>query len=79
VLPLAIVGQLNSGLLLALPVGGGPYTPLSLFANDDPTTVPVGTYYLVHEALSSGSRPDWHFTVHYGSSLESVAAQRPTG
>ena len=80
VLPTPIIGQLVSGQLLALPVGGGPYTPLSLIANDDPTTEPTGTCYLVHEELVAGSIPDWQFTVHHASAggTESIASQRPT-
>ncbi|MDE1905697.1 MAG: hypothetical protein KGH75_04525 [Rhodospirillales bacterium] len=77
--PLPIVGQVHDGVLQALPVGAGPYTPLVLLANDDPTTVPTSSVYLVHEELVAGSKPDWHFIVHYNAvgATQSIVSQRP--
>ena len=79
VLPTPIVASVYQGQLLHLPVGGGPYTPFTLIANDDPTTTPTGTFYLVHEQLLAGNVPDWPFTVHHAASggTQTIASQRP--
>lgn len=78
--PLPIVGAVNNGQLLANPVGGGPYTPLVLLANNDPTTVPVGTAYQVTEQLVAGNLPPWLYVVHFDAAgaTQSVVSQRPT-
>ena len=78
-MPSPIIGAVYQGQLLHLPVGGGPYTPLTLIANDDPTTLPVGSFYLVHEQLVAGSVADWPFTVHAAASggTQTLASQRP--
>lgn len=79
VLPSPIVAAIDQGQLLSNPAGGAGYEPFTLLANDDSTTLPVGTYYNVHEELVAGSLPDWPFTVHHASAggVQSIASQRP--
>lgn len=67
VLPTPIIGQLYQGQLLTQPRGGAGRQPLVLIANDDPATLPVGSYYNVEEKLTYGSLPDWELTVFSGS------------
>lgn len=78
--PQPIPGIFVSGVLLAVANGGGGYPPLVLLANDDPTTLPVGTTYLVTEQLAYGSLPPWNLTVHHSSPGATLAipSQRPT-
>jgi hypothetical protein len=54
--------NLISGVLLST-LTGNP--PLQLVANDDPTTEPVGTSYLVTEQLAAGNLDPWNLTVPY--------------
>jgi hypothetical protein len=80
VLPTPIAAAVYQGHLLANPVGAGGYRPLVLLANDDPTSLPVATYYNVHEALAAGNEVDWELVVHHDAAgaTQSLAAQRPT-
>ena len=80
VLPVPQVAAVNNGQLLHYPVGGAGYTPFILLANDDVTTVPVGSYYLVHEELAAGNVDDWQFIVHAAAvdGFESLVSQRPS-
>jgi hypothetical protein len=83
VVPQAVAGIVHDGVLLWNSPGGGGYNPLVLLANDDPTTLPVGTLYVVTEKLSvppSEQLAPWHFVVHYnalGGTLD-ISSQRPT-
>ena len=75
VAPSPVIGQVVNGVLLALL--GGQYVPLVLLANDDPTTLPVGTAYLVTEQLSYGNLDPWNLTVHHASPTLQLTSQRP--
>lgn len=79
VLPKPVMAVVNNGELLSSPVGGGGYQPVTLIANDDAGTLPVGTYYLVHEELTTGNVADWQFTVHAAApgGTQSLTSQRP--
>ena len=81
VVPLVVAGIVHSGVLLWNSPGGGGYNPLKLYANDDPTTVPAGTYYLVTEQLAvATSAPQlgpWPFFVHHTNTTQDISTQRP--
>ena len=81
VVPLAIAGAVVQGKLLWNAPGGGGYSPLQLYANDDPTTVPGGTYYEVteHLAIPSGGVQvgPWPFVVHHTNTTQDISTQRP--
>lgn len=72
-----IVGQIIGGQLLSSESGN---PALVLLANDDSTTEPAGTYYLVTEDLSAGSAPNpWQLVVKHsspGATLD-LSSQRP--
>lgn len=79
VVPQPVVASIQSGRLLANPVGAGPYGPLVLIANDDATTEPTDTVYMVTEQLTAGGIPPWPLTVHHlapGGTLD-ISSQRP--
>ena len=77
--PDPVQGVIFDGQLLRPPSGGGPYTPLVLYANDDPTTTPVGTVYVVTEQLTAGGIPPWPLTLSHTAAGGTVnlSAQRP--
>lgn len=71
-----IVAVVVGGKLLSA-ASGNP--ALTLLANDDATTEPVGTYYQVTEELTEGSAPPWPLTVKHASSggTMDLSSQRP--
>ena len=81
VVPMAIAGSVVQGKLLWNAPGGGGYAPLQLYANDDPTTVPSGTSYLVteHLAIPAGGTQvgPWNFVVHHNNTTQDISTQRP--
>lgn len=77
VVPGPIAAQVNNGNILA---NGPNNPPLVLIANDDPTTIPADTYYLVTEDLVAGGEDPWQLVVHHNApgGVENIATQRPT-
>lgn len=77
VLPAPILAQVVSGKLVLSQAAG--YGPLTLYANDDPGTTPVGIEYRVTEALTYGSLSPWTFVLHHtGPNPLTLASVRPT-
>lgn len=75
--PVVIAGNLYFGQLLSTQPGQPPQT---LIANDDSTTTPVGTVYLVTEKLAAGSLDPWPLTVPHTApgGVLNISSQRPT-
>jgi hypothetical protein len=77
VVPVTIAGQIYNGQLLSANTGN---PPLTLIANDDVDTVPVGTVYIVTEQLAAGSIAPWSLTVPHDSpdGTLDISSVRPT-
>jgi hypothetical protein len=83
IVPQVVAGIVSQGKLLWNSPGGGGYNPLVLLANDDSTTLPVGTVYLVTEKLAvpmGGVQVGpWPLTVHHNATNGTldISSQRP--